>query len=53
MAGQKVASVFDQDIEKGIKYSVDFNAEDLTGGLYICKIISGDDVISKKLILKK
>ena len=53
VAGQKVASVFDQDIEKGIKYSVDFNAEDLTGGLYICKIISGDDVISKKLILKK
>ncbi len=51
--GQKVKTLFDDFTEENIKYNLEFNGEGLIPGIYICKIISGEDVINGKLILSK
>lgn len=50
--GRKVRTLFEGDVIPGI-VSVDFNAEDLTSGIYIYRLKSNDHVSSKKLMLMK
>ena len=53
LSGSKVADLFDNTIEQGIKYSVIFHPENLEEGIYVYKIISSDKVVNGKLILMK
>lgn len=50
--GNEVATLLNEVKQAGI-YSVDFNATDLTGGIYFYQIKSGSFVETKKMILLK
>ncbi len=52
ISGQKVAVLADQQKEAGY-YSVDFNANNLAGGIYFYKIEANDFSQTKKMILVK
>jgi hypothetical protein len=51
--GNKISTLFDKDIKQGIVNKVELDSENLTGGVYICKIINGSQIINEKLILIK
>ncbi|HKR07239.1 MAG TPA: T9SS type A sorting domain-containing protein, partial [Bacteroidia bacterium] len=53
LAGDKVADIFEGDVEAGTVYKAEFNAKNLGEGIYIYRIISGDNIINGKLILIK
>lgn len=50
--GQKVASLVNEDKSAGT-YNVDFNASNLTSGIYFYKISAGNFTETKKMILMK
>jgi hypothetical protein len=50
--GQEVATIMNKELTAG-SYSVDFDARDLSSGMYIYTISSGDFEISKKMMLLK
>ncbi len=50
--GRKVKTLFEGDVAPGI-VSVDFNAGDLSSGIYIYRLKSNDFMASKKLMLMK
>ena len=52
-SGNKVATLFDSDIEQGALYKAVFNADKLAEGIYVYRVISGDNVVNGKLILIK
>jgi hypothetical protein len=53
LAGDKVAEIFEGDIQAGTIYKAEFNAQNLGEGIYIYRIISGDHIVNGKLILIK
>ncbi|MDA3860065.1 MAG: T9SS type A sorting domain-containing protein [Melioribacteraceae bacterium] len=50
--GQEVATLVNEKQTPG-KYEVEFNAEQLTSGIYIYRLVSGEFISSKKLLLLK
>jgi Secretion system C-terminal sorting domain len=50
LTGRKLATLFDQEIEQNKKYQVTVNAENLPEGIYLCRFVNGDQVITKKLV---
>jgi hypothetical protein len=50
--GQEVATLVDKDLTAG-SYTVDFDASELSSGMYIYTIKNGDFEISKKMMLLK
>ena len=50
--GQEVAQLLNKDFQAG-SYTVDYNASMLPSGVYFYKIISGDFIDTKKMILVK
>ena len=50
--GQEVATLMNKDLTAG-SYSVDFDARELSSGMYIYTITNGDFEISKKMMLLK
>jgi len=50
--GNEITTLVNEEKQSGI-YSVDFDATDLTGGIYFYQIISGSFVKTKKMILLK
>lgn len=50
--GQKVATLIDKELHAGYHY-VDFDAKDLSGGVYFYKIKAGNFVSTKKMVLIK
>jgi len=50
--GQQVAELLNSEMEIG-NHSVEFNTKNLSSGVYIYKIISGNFVAAKKMILAK
>lgn len=50
--GQEVATLMNKELTAG-SYSVDFDARDLSSGMYIYTITNGDFEISKKMMLLK
>ena len=53
LTGRKVATLFDDEMEKGQSYLVKLEASDLPEDVYIYKIITDDNTINGKLILMK
>ena len=53
LSGAKVATLFDADAEVGVVYKAQFDAANLTQGMYMYKIISDDNIINGKLMLMK
>jgi hypothetical protein len=50
--GQKVAEILNGEMEAGV-HEVNFNASNLTSGIYICKMNAGNFTQTKKLMLVK
>ena len=51
--GEEVASLFDTIAEAGRYYDVKFIGKDLSSGFYIYKLVAGDYVSVKKMLLMK
>lgn len=49
--GKRIAVLFDHQIYEGNSYSVVLNSEHLPEGIYICKVIHGDEIVNKKVLL--
>ena len=47
--GKRIAVLFDHQIYEGNSYSVVLNSEHLPEGIYICKVIHGDEIVNKKV----
>ena len=52
LLGQKVKTLFDKEIIAGV-HSYDLNAGDLSSGIYLYQIKSGDFIATKKMMLLK
>jgi hypothetical protein len=52
LLGQKIRTLVEGYREAG-DYTVNFNADELNSGLYIYKLISGDNVLTRKMTLVK
>ncbi len=50
--GQQIKTLFDKEIDAGV-HNYYFNADDLTSGIYLYQIKSGDFVATKKMMLLK
>ena len=51
--GTKIATLFNGDIEQNVLYNTELNADRLAGGIYLCRIVHGRQIINKRLILIK
>jgi len=53
LTGNKIATLFDENIKQDVSYKVEVNAENLLHGVYFYRIVNGDRIINRKLILIK
>jgi hypothetical protein len=53
LTGLKIKTLFEGSVEQNVPYSTDVNAENLAGGVYYCRVISGHQLINRKLIVIK
>jgi hypothetical protein len=53
VTGNEVAELFNQKIDPGRYYQIEFDASNLASGIYLYKLSVGNEHISKKLILMK
>ena len=51
LTGHKITTLFDSDVEQNKLYKAELNAENLPEGVYICRIVNGNQIVNKKLIL--
>jgi hypothetical protein len=51
--GQKIRTIFEDDIEAGAIYRTEFDAGDLVEGIYIYRLIGDEEEVTGKLILSK
>ena len=52
LRGQKVRTLINGFQDAG-HYSVNFNAADLPGGVYLYRLVAGNEVVTKKMVLMK
>ncbi|MCA0387077.1 MAG: cellulase family glycosylhydrolase [Bacteroidetes bacterium] len=50
--GEKVATLVNGDLSAG-EYTVSFDAKDLAGGIYLCRMETGNFISTKKMVLLK
>jgi hypothetical protein len=53
LTGLKIKTLFEGSVEQNVPYNTDVNAENLAGGVYYCRVISGHQLINRKLIVIK
>ncbi len=53
IVGGKLSTLFDSDIQQGVNYQAEVNTESLPSGIYLYRILYGDKIICKKLIVQK
>jgi len=51
--GQTVAVLFNERAEAGRRYTIDFNASDLSSGVYFYELLSGSSLATRRMILAK
>ncbi len=50
--GQEVRTLVDQDQQVG-RYSVNFNGSSLASGVYFYRLVAGNHVVTKKMLMLK
>jgi hypothetical protein len=53
LSGEKVADLFQGEVNGGVVKRVEFNAETLSNGIYVYRITTSDRVFYNKLLLNK
>ena len=51
--GQEISTLFNNNAEKGVKYQINFNASNLSSGIYFYKLSQGANTAIKKMVLVK
>lgn len=50
LLGQKVKMILNEEMEKG-EHKISFNANDLSSGIYFYRMITGETIVTKKMVL--
>ena len=53
MNGRTVATIFNSDAQAGKEYRVDFNGLSLPNGIYVTRMINGDEMTINKIMISK
>ncbi len=53
MSGRTVATIFNQTVEAGLSYRVDFNGMTLPNGIYITKLTTENETVVEKLMIAR
>jgi hypothetical protein len=53
MNGRSVATIFNQEVQKGENYRIDFNGTYLPNGIYITKFITSTEVVTEKVMIAR
>ena len=53
MDGQRLKTIFDENIDPGVAYTAEFDASDLSSGIYFYKMTCGNEETRGKLYLQK
>lgn len=53
LKGNKIATLFDQEVTKSVMYTTELNAEDLVQGIYIYRVTDGHQITNRKIVLIK
>ena len=53
LTGLKIKTIFEGNVEQNVPYNTEVNAENLAGGVYYCRVLSGNQLINRKLIVIK
>ncbi len=53
LSGNKISTLFDNNVEKGVMYNAELDAKDLSSGIYIYRIVNGNQIINKRITLIK
>jgi trimeric autotransporter adhesin len=53
LTGLKIKTLFEGNVEQNVPYNTEVNAENLAGGVYYCRVLSGNQLINRKLIVIK
>ena len=51
--GRKVMTLVDGDMKQPGRYNISFNARDLASGMYVYRLVIGENVLTKKMMLIK
>jgi hypothetical protein len=51
--GERLATIYDSNIQQGEVYQAEVNTKSLASGTYLFRILCGDQIINKKLIVLK
>lgn len=53
MNGRSVSSIFNQEVQEGEEYRVDFDGASLPNGIYILKFITSTEVVTEKVMIAR
>ena len=53
ITGNKIKTLFDDDVKQDILYKAELNADNLNDGIYIYRVVNGNQIINRKLILNR
>jgi hypothetical protein len=53
MTGRLVKTIFEQSVEGGVSYEVEFRPEIIVSGMFIYRVILGEAVYNGKVVFKK
>jgi len=53
ITGRLVTTLFDKPVEAGVEYTVDFRPDVIVSGMYLYRVILGDQVLTDKVLFAK
>ncbi|MBL0103323.1 MAG: T9SS type A sorting domain-containing protein [Bacteroidetes bacterium] len=53
LSGAKIATLFEGETLENVRYSIDFNADKLPDGIYVYRIICGNEVVTGRIMLAR
>ena len=53
MSGRQITSLFNQVVESGVEYRLEFDGQNLPNGIYIYRLTTGSEVLIEKFMIAK
>ena len=51
--GRKLSTLYDRQVQQGGLYQIPMNAAGLSSGIYLLRVVIGNEVINKEIVLTK